>query len=519
MIERATDNQPTEHKIESPWQLKSPAGFTRFCRKFGGDERGATAIIIGFSMFALIGFAAAGMDTAIWYQQKRDLQSVADLAALSAGEEMVDLLEAAAEANDEEVTDVTPEESDITALKAYGKLAANRNGFNGDASRNDIAVYWPPGQAADADEVTGGDEQYLNVEVVVAQDAQLLFSGLFLNDTRIASRALAGVDIDLPPGCIIALSPDENAALYFTGSATVQSDCPADSLSADDCSLRIWNSQADIDIDSFRIHDEGGYCLHRNQIRDNPDLEASISSSNSLNDPFADLEATFDEAGFYTGLAALPCADLASDGSLTYTEGANNGSAVGEADGRVRVCRAANITSNTTLPSGNTYFFDNGDNSLVSDGGAADLKITSGDFSSDGSTIVMTDIAGGGLDAGGVDMSGGTIIMNAPGGEVLEFPSIALMEDPNNETVYPSANKINGNSTSEVNGVIYFPTNNLEWLGTSDLDSSACLMIIANTVTFSGNDNINISRDQQACDDLGIDIQTTLVLTNVLLKE
>ena len=46
------------------------------------NQSGATHVLVGVSMFALMGLAGLGFDATIWYKDKRDIQTVADLAVL-----------------------------------------------------------------------------------------------------------------------------------------------------------------------------------------------------------------------------------------------------------------------------------------------------------------------------------------------------------------------------------------------------------------------------------------------------
>ena len=65
------------------------------------DERGSYVVLIAFSLVGVMGFAAMGIDLAMWYQEKRTTQNIADAAAVAAthaGQRGVDLTEMAAAA-------------------------------------------------------------------------------------------------------------------------------------------------------------------------------------------------------------------------------------------------------------------------------------------------------------------------------------------------------------------------------------------------------------------------------------
>jgi hypothetical protein len=53
------------------------------------------------------------------------------------------------------------------------------------------------------------------------------------------------------------------------------------------------------------------------------------------------------------------------------------------------------------------------------------------------------------------------------------------------------SNKINGGSTSNITGAIYFPTNAIEYTGGSSTGGAVCTQLIAYTITFKGNSSFN----------------------------
>jgi hypothetical protein len=52
-------------------------------------------------------------------------------------------------------------------------------------------------------------------------------------------------------------------------------------------------------------------------------------------------------------------------------------------------------------------------------------------------------------------------------------------------------NKIDGGSTSNITGAIYFPTNAVEYTGGSSAGGAVCTQLIAYTITFKGNSTFN----------------------------
>src|SRR6516164_1526807 len=78
------------------------------------DERGVSAVVVAISLTAVIGFGALGAETGMWYAVKRQNQSAADAAAISAAYEVL--------AGN---TDVT------TYLTPAATRAASQNGYTG----------------------------------------------------------------------------------------------------------------------------------------------------------------------------------------------------------------------------------------------------------------------------------------------------------------------------------------------------------------------------------------------------
>src|SRR5207247_2689120 len=61
---------------------------TMILRRLWHDRRGAGAVLLGLALPGLIGFAALGVETGLWYSIKWQNQNAADAAAWSAGIEL-----------------------------------------------------------------------------------------------------------------------------------------------------------------------------------------------------------------------------------------------------------------------------------------------------------------------------------------------------------------------------------------------------------------------------------------------
>src|SRR3954466_5701079 len=114
------------------------------------DRRGVVRILFALAMPVLIGFTALGTEVGLWYLGRRNLQTAADVAAISAAFEVLN-------GTGDEVFSAGQE--------------AERHGF--DPSSGTIQVNNPPSAGT-----SSGDDSA--VEVLLTQPRAPLFAGLFL---------------------------------------------------------------------------------------------------------------------------------------------------------------------------------------------------------------------------------------------------------------------------------------------------------------------------------------------------
>ncbi|CAA7618381.1 conserved hypothetical protein [Magnetospirillum sp. LM-5] len=155
-------------------------------------DGGAVAPLTAITLPVLLGLVGLGVETGMWYADKRVLQVQADAAAMGGAFEVAD---------------------GGQASSAAARDAA-RNGFS-QANGGSLSVSVPPGSGAYA-----GDSSA--VEVTVSRSRTLLFAGLFQGGdaVTIRARAVARV-IQNGQACVLALEGVQSQALYFTGSATI----------------------------------------------------------------------------------------------------------------------------------------------------------------------------------------------------------------------------------------------------------------------------------------------------------
>jgi Flp pilus assembly protein TadG len=156
------------------------------------DRRGVVGILLALAMPVLIGFMALGTEVGLWYLGRRNLQTAADVAAISAAYEILN------ESGDE---------------ISSAEQEAVRHGF--EASGGTIQVNNPPSAGTGA-----GDEDA--VEVLLTQPRSPLLAGLFLpGSIDITVRAVARMNAT-STACVLALDPAAYRALDVVGTASLQ---------------------------------------------------------------------------------------------------------------------------------------------------------------------------------------------------------------------------------------------------------------------------------------------------------
>ncbi len=151
------------------------------------DTQGGTVILAALSIPVVIGALGIGLDTGIWYLEKRRLQQVADTAGLGAVRALYD-------------------GASVETAKAVAVNDAKRNGYVADGSMT-IAVNSPPLSGAYA-----GKEGA--VEVVISKKLPLFFSAYFLsNDQSLSARAVGYQSTKLGKNLEVSMMLDVSSSM------------------------------------------------------------------------------------------------------------------------------------------------------------------------------------------------------------------------------------------------------------------------------------------------------------------
>lgn len=399
------------------------------------DRRGNALVIFGAALPLVVGSAGLATDTIQWALWKRQLQRSADSAALAG------------------VYALT-QTKDATA-------AANR----------DIAVnaHLPQTPTKDIDPTPdsgpfAGDTSA--VRVTLSMQRKLGFSGLFLASTPTITATATARLVDTGKYCVVALKKT-GKALEIGGSSNVKMGCGAISNSTD--------PTESVDVDG------GAHYFKADPVAAAGGTPSSINGVTDL-DPWAPpLPDPF--AGKY---------DTNIPAGMNCTN--SNHSSKRNADGSWKpgCYNNFNLPNGTTVLSPGVYYLN-----------STDIKLTGNEIlKGTGVTIVLTGGTPGSIDMGG----NGGFQLTAPTDATCgtfndtnscNFKKMLLIQAAN--ATADNANKINGDSLTELDGAIYFPKGAITFTGSS-ANATQCAMVVGYTVSFTGNADLQNDMDADDCD-------------------
>lgn len=346
------------------------------------------------------------------------------------------------------------ENASSTEIEDAAKEDAAKNDFTVGGS-NTLVINNPPTSGAYA-----GDSSY--VEVTASGPADVHFIGAFMGKTAtIQARSVAGA-VSVGEHCIIALDESANRALSFDGTANVVVDCGAAANSNSDEAMYLGGT---VSLTASAAQAYGDISISNNAtLNSNQPLQ---SLSQRVDDPYDYLTLPPDSPCDFNNLSV-------NGGTTTLSPG--------------RYCNGLKITGADVTFEPGTYIIDAGDfeiagtSSLVGDGVAFILT------SDTANTIGTVKIAGG-----------TTADLVAP--STGDYAGVLFFQDPAVSTSPNKSGIFTGGSNMALEGAIYFPSQEIEFTGGSGA-APACLQLIGNKVSFSGNGYIG--SDASRCDDLNV---------------
>jgi Flp pilus assembly protein TadG len=421
---------------------------------FLGDQAGASFIITALTFPVLMGLAGLGLDAATWYADKRLNQTIADAGAVAGTIALS--------------RDAGLSQSDLEAI-VWTSTADNGFVHGTDGT---VIVNSPPTAGANA-----GSAGF--VEVSVRKQGALYFSGMVLDAAvNIETRAVGGIST-FGNHCVVALDPSADGAIHMWGTADVNLSCGIASNSSSEKSIQI-EGNASLTADPAQAY--GDIYVGSNATLTTKSPPQPLSER--VSDPYG-------PAGLNLQVPPPSACDEPSRLTLMTDTVLEPG----------RYCGGLWLKSGIMTFNPGVYIIDGGD--FTTNGGATLIG--------DGVTIILT--ADDPADIGAVRMNGGTSVQlyaPATGGHVSgpyagQYEGILFFVDP----AAPSfgsggqmiSHDVQGGTDADFRGAIYAPSQEISYGGGADV-GPRCVQVIARTISFRGNANLDSSL--AACDAQGV---------------
>jgi len=434
-------------------------------KKLWNNDRGNILVIGGAALPLLVGSAGLATDTIQWALWKRQLQRAADSAAVAGVYTRV--------TTDTEVAVEAAVDTDLELTNNTGMVLLSD---------------------PDVDRLGDVGDMQNRVQVTLELRQELPFSSMFMSAAPIIRAKATAASV--PGGaeyCVIAKDPSATrTGLTISGSTWLDlGDCsliansshPTNAASNGTSSA---NGGQGSTVKAKSLDAQGGVNFSTNwQIDDyNP-------GTSPVDDPFTSFQNQIPTSN--SGCSA--------QASLNKTNG-NNGNG-GNVD------RSSDSAGQTICLSGDQTIAGTvtlGPATYVIDAGNLEMTNNNASLSCNGCTIILTNFATP-ANTGSVKLTGGSLNLSPPrsvtttdsvtGVETTtvignqDWEGIALYQDPRatDDGQNSPQNKITGNSDLSIQGVVYFGSQSLEFVG-GGKDVAACLQIVGMRVTFTGNSKI-----------------------------
>lgn len=316
---------------------------------------------------------------------------------------------------------------------AVALAEAQRNGFGG--SPSDITVNHPPATGPNVGNAKA-------VEVIVRQPAELIFSQYFLGAFEIKARSVAAAG-RTGEFCVVGLERTASKAVELSGGANATLGCGVAVNSQNPSALYMAGNSS---LDASPISISGSYQLGSNTAI----TSAPESNMPPVEDPYDDLVAP-------------------APGACDHINADINGGTISPGV----YCNGLTLKGTVQLDPG-VYVIDGGGMSVN-----AGAIVTGA-----GVTIILTDTSLSSNGWGTVDINGSaSVTLAAP--STGPWAGVVFFQDRNAPTT--DVNKFNGGANLQLTGVLYFPSQELQFTGGSAVGGAVCTHLVARTVNFGGN--------------------------------
>ncbi|MBC7520393.1 MAG: Tad domain-containing protein [Sandarakinorhabdus sp.] len=344
-------------------------------------------------------------------------------------------------------------QADSGAIAGAFALAQGRNvtsNVNSDLARNNFVTLTVTPVIENAPTVGPKAGNAKAVRVVVATTMKLPFSGMFIRGMPLSAEATAQV-VGQGEYCVIALDNGNTTAIKMSGSTSLDLNCGlmSNSVSAT-AAITAGGSST---IKASPIAAVGGVPASSNYLPPVSLFPYAVPAQ----DPFAALPDPLSTIGNGSALNVAPNGTK-SIGPGTY--------------------KSVDIKGTLNMSPG-VYYINGGSFSANSQatiiGTGVVIILTSSTAATNPSSIATADINGS-----------ANIQLTAPTSGT--YAGVLMYQD--RRALDSGTNKVNGNSTSILQGALYFPKQELEFTGTTGMQTN-CLQMVAKRMTFIGNSSVS----------------------------
>lgn len=410
-------------------------------RRIVRDQAGATAVIVGLTMPVVAGMGMLGVDAAMWYSERRDLQTAADAAALAGA-----LHKAYGYG--------------VSSVATIATRDAQRNGFT--PGNGTITVTNPPSSGPGT-----GDPGA--VEVVLRENLPMFYARVLGRDAAtVTVRATAATTLD-DEFCILGLDPTMDAAVDVQGNATVNMSC---GIAVNSVSPKALSIAGSVSITASSASISGN--MH---ISGNPSVnfsEPPRSGQPPVNDPYKDLAVP--------PFGACTANNTTAKTAVTLSPGV--------------YCGGLKVNAGATVDLDPGVYIMAGGSFSVAGGGTV---------RGDDVTIILTDDAGGKYTTvkinGGADIELNAPSTGSWAGILFYQDRNA----PSHQGSQIINNTFTGGADMIMNGAVYFPSQGIEYTGNAAIASQCVQLIgrrvimtgtsqMANNCASQGTETLGVAR-------------------------
>lgn len=400
--------------------------FLRHVRALYRDTSANAMVLTAFALFAMVGGAGLATDTVQWTLWKRQLQRMADSGAISGSYALAAGADATTAANAE--------------LARYSFITSTIT----------KTIETPPTSGP-----YNGNSKAVRVVLSVTQS--LPFSSLFMNTTPTIQAEATGAAVSFGNYCLVSLETTTATGITFQGSSDTRLGCGASSNSQGNPAI---NASGSSYIVASPIAAVGNVPVSSNYQTGTTIIPYTLPQA----DPFANLP-----------MMAVPNGNSCNSG---FSDSPQSVSTINIPNGQTSKCfNDFNVKGTVTMDPG-IYIIDGKNGGTFNIGAQANITCL-------GCVFLLT-TSGSASTVATVNMNGGaTVNITAPTSGT--YAGVMFYQD--RTASLASTNQINGNASSKFQGAIYMPKQDVQFSGTSGMNTH-CLQIVSRRITMTGNNAI-----------------------------